>query len=283
MSTFCWAEGRRDLVDLLLGQLQRQGAGLDLGGDGGGTLGGLHTVDHTGAVGDSALYGRVDQHFAVQIDGDVFADIGSGHIREDLGAFVGQGESDLMIAVGVVVGGGFDHIAGHERFAGGILELQLGGGADQVEHGVILHIRDLNTDPVRADALHIGFVETFIAQTGADDGHGAFHQFIKVGGGAFRRLAGIFHIHTAPQIKTQGQGSGPIGGSPRREPGQNLVQAPRRNAQPCEADHAERDRQDKHHTQRDNGTCFATGAPIAGFHGDRFLLLQNTDEDIIAT
>ena len=228
------------------------------------------------AVQDGLLYRSVDQRFTVQFNDEVPADVGSSHITEDFGTFGSELKGDLMTLFTVGVGSGFHHITGHEHVAAGVLELHLGGGADQVEYGVILHVRNFNTDSIGAQPLNIGFIKALVAQTGADDGHRAFTQAVKVRGGAFRSFAGIFHIHTAPQVKTQRQGFRPVVGVGGGQPGQYLVQTPRRQAHPGDTNHAKCDGDDEQHTQRDDGSGFAANALIAGFHIDRFLLRKHS-------
>ena len=184
-----------------------------------------------------------------------------------------------MIAFGIVVGRCFDHIAGHKGFAVGVFKLQLGGGADQIQHGIILHVRNLHTDAVSADLLHICFCVALIGQTLLDDGNGSVHQLIEAGLGSFRRFRGILHVHAAAQVQTQRQHLRPVLRVGGRQPGHNPVQAPGRNAPAAGAKDAQHDRADQHNAQRDNGAGFAA-ALFSGFHDNRILLRVNAMHEL---
>ena len=269
-------EGGGHFINLLLGQFQRQGTGLDLGGNAGRLFLGVVAGDDAVAVQDCGLDSGVNQLFTVQLNDQVLTDIGGGDFTEDLGAFFIQFKGDLMTFFAVAVNGLLDHVAGHEDFAVGSFELHLSGSADQVQYGIVLNIRDFNTDAVSAQLLDIGFIVALVRQTGADNGHGTFAQAVEVRGGTFRSFAGIFNIHTAPQVKTQRQGFRPVLGIGGGQPGQNLVQSTGRQAYSGDTDHAKCDGDDEQHAQRDDGSGFAANALIAGFHIDRFLLRKHS-------
>ena len=170
-----------NLVHLLLRQLQRQGAGLDLRGDVHRFFLGITAGDAAGSVHDRLVDGGIDQRFIVQGDLDIPADVFGRGIRKEGAAFVRQLKGDDMLAVLVGIDSALDLVALHDLVSVRIQETHLGGGADQVQHGIVLHVRDLNTDSVHTDALHIGFGVVLVRQTGPDDGHCALHQVIKAG------------------------------------------------------------------------------------------------------
>ena len=228
------------------------------------------------AIQNSGLNSGVNQLLTVQLNDQVLADVGCGDFTKDLGAFIIQFKGNLVTLVAVSIGGLLDHVAGHEDFTVSGFELHLGGSADQVEHGIVLNIRDFNTDAVSTQLLDIGFIVALVRQTGTDNGHGTFTQAVKVRGGTCRSFSGIFNIHTAPQVKTQRQGFRPVLGIGGGQPGQNLVQAPGRQLYAGDTNHAKCNGDDEQHAQRDDGSGFAANALIAGFHIDRFLLRKHS-------
>jgi len=169
-----------------------------------------------------------------------------------------------MVALVVEITGGLHHGAFHEHIAIGGLELQFGGIADELQHrGGIRHIGDLHTDAIGADALHGALGVALVGQAALNHADGALQQGAEISLAVLGPCGGILHIHAAPQVQSQGQGFGPVGrvggGHPALEP--VIAQG---NA--GHAHHPHKDGQRQYDSQRDQGLCFAIGAPAILLH-----------------